>query len=248
VGGGDGTVNCALAAVLETGLPLGLLPMGTANDLARTLGVPADLEGACTLIASRSIRTIDIGLANGMPFVNAAGIGLSTSIARSLTRESKGRLGLLSYPAAVLNTLRQHRPFHVQIRSESGVRRASSIQLTVGNGVFYGGGTPLAEDAAIDDGRLDLYSIRAQPLTRMVQVAYAVLRGRQRQLDEGVDTDRGVCFHIDTTPRVTVSLDGEPRLRTPVRFSVAPGALRVFAPNAAGAPVADAVISGTGTA
>jgi len=230
VGGGDGTINCALKAVLECGLPLGILPLGTANDLARTLGIPPDLQDACALIASQTTRTIDVGWANNRPFVNAAGIGLSTQVARRLSVDTKRALGPFSYASAVAEALRSHRPFRATITSDSGVREVSSIQITIGNGIYYGGGTPLAEDAAIDDGRLDLYSVRPQSLPRLIAVAFAVRRGTQRQLGSGVDSASGAQFEIATRPRLTVSLDGEPVLRTPVLFRLAPRALTVFAP------------------
>lgn len=230
VGGGDGTVNAALAPVLRCGVPLGVLPMGTANDFARTLGIPNNLRDACQALAAGCCGVVDVGLANGQPFVNAAGMGLSTRVARALSRDTKGRLGWLSYPAAVLASVRDQRPFRAEIAGDNGDVRVTSIQLTIGNGVYYGGGTPLADDASIRDGELDLYNVRALPLERLLRVAFAIRRGSQRQLEDGVDTLRGRRFRIDTQPSVTVSLDGEPLLRTPVEFSVAPGALRVLIP------------------
>ena len=248
VGGGDGTINSALKAVLEAGLPLGILPLGTANDLARTLAIPTDLHEACTLIASQSTRTIDVGWANSRPFLNAAGLGLSTRVARRLTVESKRVLGPFSYASAVAEAFRSHRAFRATISTETGTREVSSIQITVGNGVYYGGGTPLSEDCAIDDGRLDLFSVRPQTLVRLIAVAFAVRRGTQAQLGAGVDTASGTEFEITTRPRLTVSLDGEPALRTPVRFRLTPRALTVFAPPQwRGASVSDNASDHLGT-
>lgn len=248
VGGGDGTVNSALKPVLEAGLPLGILPLGTANDLARTLGVPEDLHEACAVIASQQTRRIDVGWANDRPFVNAAGMGLSTRIAREVSVETKRMLGPLTYASAVLDAFRRLRPFKATIRSPAGVREVTSIQITVGNGVYYGGGTPLAEECAIDDGCFDLYSVRPQPLMRLAAVALAVRRGTQASLGDGVDIDCGSEFEICTTPRLTVSLDGEPSLKTPVQFRLTPRALTVFAPRAPEAPgLADRASTQLGT-
>lgn len=230
IGGGDGSINAALPAVLEAGLPLGVLPLGTANDFARTLALPADLHGACGVIAAQAIRRVDVGWANDRPFVNAAGIGLSTRVARELSRDRKQRLGPLSYPAAVLDVIRQYRPFHAHIESPAGIRELESVQITVGNGVYYGGGNPVAEDCAIDDGRLDLYSVRPRPLGRLMAVAWALRQGSHARLREDVLTAGAATFHISTRPVMAVSLDGEPCLETPVSFRVAPGALAVLAP------------------
>lgn len=233
VGGGDGTINAALEPLLECGVPLGVLPMGTANDFARSVGVPAELCAAGAAIVEGRERAVDVGLANGCPFVNAAGMGLSVQVARALNRDTKGWLGMFSYPAAVLGSLRDQRPFQAEISGCGTNLRVPSIQLTVGNGVYYGGGTPLAQDAAIDDACLDLCNVRALPLERLLRVAFAIRRGRQQDLEDGADTLRGRRFRIETRPVVTVSLDGEPMLRTPVDFSVAPAALRVRVPGAA---------------
>src|SRR5919199_2151366 len=87
IAGGDGTLNAAAGALVETGLPLGILPTGTANDLARTLAIPGDLPQAASVIAAGRRGRIDLGDVNGHPFFNVASIGLSAELARQLTRE-----------------------------------------------------------------------------------------------------------------------------------------------------------------
>jgi diacylglycerol kinase family enzyme len=87
VAGGDGTMNAAAEGLVATGLPLGILPTGTANDLARTLGIEADLEAAVKVIAAGHTRRIDLGLVNGHPFFNVASMGLSAELASMLTRD-----------------------------------------------------------------------------------------------------------------------------------------------------------------
>src|SRR6478735_529461 len=117
VGGGDGTLNAAALGVIEAGLPLGVLPLGTANDLARTLGIPFDLEGAARVIAEGRTRHIDLGLVNGQPFFNVASLGLSAELAQKLTRDIKRRFGRLSYAIAALRVLSRARPFSAIISS-----------------------------------------------------------------------------------------------------------------------------------
>ena len=96
VGGGDGTLNAAALGVIEAGLPLGVLPMGTANDLARTLGIAPDLDAAAKVIAIGHTRAIDLGLVNGQPFFNVASVGLSAELAQRLTSDIKRRFGRLA--------------------------------------------------------------------------------------------------------------------------------------------------------
>jgi diacylglycerol kinase (ATP) len=232
IGGGDGTINLALKPILEAGLPLGVVPLGTANDFARTMGIPADPHDALAVVAARATRLVDVGWANSRPFLNAAGIGISSQIARNITSERKRIWGPLSYPATVIESVRRQRPFRVRLQSVSGTREFSSIHVTVGNGVYYGGGARVAENGAIDDGCFDVSSVRPQPFHRLLAVALAVRRGKQETLECGVDVARGSLLELTTHPPLTVTLDGEPALSTPVSFRVAPRALRVFVPCA----------------
>ncbi len=93
IGGGDGTLNAALPGLLETGLPLGIIPLGTANDLARTLGIPTDLAAAARIIACGKVQSVDVGEVNGHPFFNVASIGFGVDLTRALTSNSKRRFG-----------------------------------------------------------------------------------------------------------------------------------------------------------
>jgi diacylglycerol kinase (ATP) len=115
VGGGDGTLNAAALGVIERGLPLGVIPMGTANDLARTLGIPTDLDEAARIIAEGRTRRIDLGLVNGEPFFNVASIGLSAELAQELTREIKRRYGRLGYGIVALKVLLRAPPLPARI-------------------------------------------------------------------------------------------------------------------------------------
>src|SRR6478735_8839694 len=134
VGGGDGTLNAAALGVIEAGLPLGILPMGTANDLARTLDIAPDLDTAARIIADGHTRVIDLGLVNGQPFFNVASLGLSAELAQRLTRDIKRRFGRLGYGLVALRVLAQARPFSAVISGRDGTVRVRTLQIAVGNG------------------------------------------------------------------------------------------------------------------
>jgi diacylglycerol kinase (ATP) len=230
IGGGDGTLNGAADGLIEAQLPLGILPLGTANDLARTLGLPTDPEDACRVIADGHVRRIDVGRVNDKHFFNVGSVGLSTAIARQLTRKAKGRWGVLAYALTALRVLWQARPFHAEIRTETETIRVKTIQIAVGNGMYYGGGMVIAADAAIDDGHFDLYSIEVRHWWQVLALVPA-LRSGNLQPHNRVRTLRGQSFDVVTRKPRRVNTDGELTTHTPARFRVVPQALSVFVPG-----------------
>jgi len=229
VGGGDGTLNAAALGVIETGLPLGVLPLGTANDLARTLDIPFDLDGAAQVIADGRTRRIDLGLVNGEPFFNVASIGLSAELAQKLTGNIKRRFGRLGYALVAMNVLAHAKPFRATIASETETVQVRTLQIAVGNGRFYGGGNAVEKDAAIDDQHLDLYSLEFERAWKLALMARSFRSGEHGAWSE-VRAIRAQEFDIRTRRPRPVNADGEIVTQTPAHFSIKPSAVTVFAP------------------
>ena len=226
--GGDGTIASGAMAVMECGLPLGIIPMGTANDLARTLGIPMDLMQAVDVILSGNTRKIDLGAVNGHAFFNVASIGLSADLAQGLQPALKKRFGRLGYALAAANVLVKARPFTATIKEKGEVTRVKTFQIAVGNGVHYGGGNVVNEDAEIDDGHLDLYSLEMSNVWKLAGMFRAFRSGRHGAWNE-VRTARCVEFEVETRKPMPVNTDGEIVTSTPAKFVVHPGAITVFA-------------------
>ena len=229
IGGGDGTLNAAGLGLVATGLPLGVIPLGTANDLARSIGVPEDLEAAVRVIAEGFTHRIDVGDVNGYPFFNVASIGLAADLARHLTGARKRRFGRLSYAMTAANLLSQASPFHATLLIGESKIMVRTLQIAVGNGRYYGGGNVIVTDARIDDGALDLYSLEFSRTWRMALMLPTFMSGRHGAVRE-VRTARGASFEVITRKPRPVNADGELVTQTPAVFTQKPQAITVYVP------------------
>lgn len=236
VGGGDGTVTCAAGSVAGTEVALGVLPLGTANDLARTLQLPSELSAACATVAGGKVVDIDLGRANGQPFLNVASVGLSVGVAEALNPGLKRRLGPLAYPLATLRAYRRHRPFRARLAFPDGdhepVELDDLLQVAVGNGRHYGGGNAVSPTAGIDDHLLDLYAIVRGRLRDHVHIARLLKSGHLVEHDRVLHlTTRRV--RLETDPVQAVNLDGEIATETPSLFEIERNAVHVVVPRTA---------------
>lgn len=227
--GGDGTMNGVADGVIQCGLPLGVLPMGTANDLARTLGIPTELDAAAAVIAAGKLKRIDLGEVNEHAFFNVASIGLSAELAAGLTPERKRRFGRLAYAMTALNVLARARPFRATIVNKSGETRVRTLQIAVGNGRYYGGGMAVEQDAKINDGALDLYSLELKSVWKLALMLRS-FRSGSHGLWQEVRTERCTAFEVRTRKPRPVNTDGDLITFTPARFTVKPGAIAVYVP------------------
>ncbi|WP_414575966.1 lipid kinase [Anabaena sp. CCY 9402-a] len=229
VGGGDGTLNAVVDALVETQLPLGILPLGTANDLAKTLGISNSLPEACKTIASGELRRIDLGWVNGKHFFNVASLGLGVKITQKLTKEFKRRWGILAYAVTALQVIWESRPFSAEIRVQDRCFRVKTVQIAVGNGRYYGGGMAVVHDAKIDDQRLDLYSLEIKHWWQMIPLLPAMRNGRHIHR-QNVRALSGQEIEVYTHKPRPINTDGEITTYTPAKFRVIPKAVAVFVP------------------
>jgi YegS/Rv2252/BmrU family lipid kinase len=226
VAGGDGTVARYISRAIDLDVPIGIVPLGTFNDLARALAIPLDLDEACALIASGKTRRIDVARVNGLYYATEASVGISSRIARLQKSGDKQRFGFVAVALSVLRAVRFVRPFRAEITYDDGCAGVKTIQLTVANSQSFGGFITV-NDAAIDDGWLDLYAVDGVGLWP-VRVLAAIVAHQGRSA-EGVRTFRSTAFSVSTRRRHRITADGEPAGTTPARFEILPAALRVFA-------------------
>jgi diacylglycerol kinase (ATP) len=233
LGGGDGSVSSVVDFLAHHGMTLGLLPLGTANDFARTLGIPSDIEEACRTIAGGKVVDVDLGLAGDNYYVNVASVGLSVGVTQALSPRLKRRIGALAYPTAAIRAFLSHEPFSARLSFPDGdhepVEYGRLLQVAVGNGRFYGGGMVVAPQSGIDDRNLDIYAIEMGRHRDLVGAA-RYLKSGDFIRSESVSHFRTERVRLETEPDLPVNIDGEVVTRTPQDFSVVHNALKVLVP------------------
>jgi diacylglycerol kinase (ATP) len=230
VGGGDGTMTHAVDLLAHHESVMGVLPFGTGNSFAQSLGIPLnDLEAAVAVIARGHVQLVDLGVVNGTHFANFATIGLSSVIAGETPRLLKKITGGIAYGLASIGPMLTHRAFDARITWKGGRLDVRTQDIIVANGRFYGD-TPVTPDATIVDGRLHLFTTDNASALAAARTYIALGRGVQARLpDAHVVT--ATAFSVKTRKRQTIAIDGSPLEKTPAKFRVAPAALRVFVPE-----------------
>lgn len=230
LGGGDGTISSAAEALYKYKLTLAILPLGTANDLARSLGMSNNLPDAFQTILDNYRSKINVGVINGHYFLNVAHIGLGVTVTHELTPEVKKRWGVFSYLKAALAAFKKNRSFRVQITANGESYQMRSIQLAVGNGRYYGGGNVIDENSEIDDGLLCLYSLPPSTLWELLTRSLLLRYGKHSQMQRTF-TISSTHIEIQTKRAKEIHADGEPVSKTPAIFEVIPQALEVIRPS-----------------
>jgi diacylglycerol kinase (ATP) len=230
IGGGDGTISQSLAIIKETGRTLGVLPLGTANDFARSLGIPHDPDEAADIIPLGARRSIDLGEVNGQLFCNSVSIGFPVEVAASHERSWKKLLGLFSYPIAWTKAVVRFRSFDVVLRNDGQENALGSLfALTVMNGRYHGGGLTVDEEAQIDDGLLKIYSIEAVSKWKLIAYFLSLKIGKLLR-DRHTNVLRAASVEISSRKPKPINIDGDIREKTPASVRVIPDAIDVIVP------------------
>jgi diacylglycerol kinase family enzyme len=233
-GGGDGTVNAVASELVGTEKTLGVLPLGTLNHFAKDLHIPLDLEGAARNIVEGETVRVDVGEVNGRIFINNSSLGLYPSIVRHREKQQE-RLGRGKWFAALWATLevfRRYPLFGVRLSVDGQEIRRRTPFVFIGNNEYQMDAFNLGARSCLDAGHLSLHLTRDVGRWGLVRLAVSAIFGRLR---ESKDFD-AICAKevwIETRrTRLRVATDGEVNImRSPLRYAVRPGALRVIAPK-----------------
>jgi YegS/Rv2252/BmrU family lipid kinase len=229
VGGGDGSLSSFVDDFVGTDVVFALLPLGTANSFARTLGIPLDLDGAIDVIAHGEARRIDVGCINGDYFLNAAAMGLAPKVAESVPHGLKKVLGRLGYLVWAGWSAANFRAFRVKLEDGKRTWRMWATEVRIANGRYHGG-VELIENADLKSGEIVIQVVRGRSIAKLgwsYFASAAKLRSRHQAVREFV----GNRFKLSTKPHMKVSIDGELGKETPLEISALPDAVIIAAPR-----------------
>lgn len=254
VGGGDGTVSEVAKGLLHTAVPLGIVPIGTYNNIARSLNLPTDIAEACQVLAQGQIRQMDVGLANDQHyFFEAAGVGLDAALFPLGEEIKGGRWGrmvqaaqlTLNYKPTRLqihfdrpltqalptSILRQRRFLWRRAASKKYQVRRSALLVVIANGPYYGTGFTVAPDAILDDGLLTVSVFSNFSKWELLRHFWSISLGRY-QYSPKIEIFRAAEVRLTAKSKLPVHIDGHSIGELPVTLKVLKSALQVIVPDA----------------
>ena len=234
--GGDGTVAETAAALVNSPAALGIMPLGSIMNMARTLCIPRDLETAARTVAEGQLLAMDVGRVSGHIFLEAGGVGLAAGLLGYFNRLDSGKSAARTVLLAMWRYIRHMRIPRLVIEADGQQFEVRAPQVTVSNSPYVGAAYVLAPDARVDDGLLDVVIFRGMSVWRVLLHMALVAGGRRLPPPPGVQLVRARSVTVSSRRRrrPPVHADGGVVARTPAHFEVLPAALRVIIGNPVG--------------
>jgi len=233
--GGDGTISTAAAAVADTGLPFGILPMGTLNHFARDAGIPLDLKEAAAAIAAGRTRRVDAAEVNGRLFVNNSAVGLYPMLVRAREAQQRqfGRTKRRAMLVAAARAMWRFSSRRLTLRFAGMKAPVETPLLFVGNNKYETGLLSLGQRTAIDRGELCIYAPLARSRLGFIWLSLRAVLGRPDRQDDFLTIEGVEEAEIDSRrPLLMVATDGEARMmEMPLRYRIRAGALNLIVPD-----------------
>ncbi len=231
--GGDGTVSAVAGGMVNCPVPLLIVPLGTGNLLARDMGVPFGLPRALQVLsAETTILMMDMMRVNHHYGVLNAGVGFSSLLIKNTPREEKRRLGFLAYLKSAVRAIFGLQPHHFRVSVDGGKpMRINASEIYIANGGLLGVQIPFEGLRVLpDDGRVDMFIIKARTLRDYLEILYYILRRKPRQAPKMQYIQSANTIRIESETKLPVQSDGEVIGETPVTIHVIPNAVKVLLP------------------
>ncbi len=224
--GGDGTSFEVACGLMNTDMPLGIIPAGTGNDFIKSVNIPKKPLDALQHIFDHPPRPVDVGGLNDRLFLNVCGTGFDVIVLDFTLKAKKYCRGILPYLIGLVRGIAAYAPVHVCYAADGETREEDVLICSVANGRFFGGGIPICPDASADDGMLDLVVVENKPRWMIPFYLPALLMGRVLKFPF---TTHRRCTHVTLhSPGMRLNIDGEVKRIDDVEFSIQKGALKLF--------------------
>lgn len=232
IAGGDGTIHQVINSLLrhECDIPIGIYPVGTANDFARYFDFPNTIIEMTEILLRDNYTYCDIGVANGRYFLNVASFGFLVDVSQKTDKKMKNNLGVLAYYLKGAEELANLKPVKVSIRSQEANRDEEIYFTLIMNGKSAGGFKKIAPLASLSDGLLDVYIFKKCPSLELISLIIKVTNGEHAE-SPYVDYFQTAELMIDCSDMVGTDMDGEKGFDFPLRVSVEPGKLKIITRN-----------------
>jgi diacylglycerol kinase family enzyme len=234
VGGGDGSIRTVVGTIGGSGVPLGIIPLGTLNHFAKDLGIPVSPDGAVAVIAAGQARAVDVAEVNGRTFINNSSIGVYPYIVLDRERRRSSE-GYAKWTAMLLATLRAWWYFplrRLSIYAQGRIERLRSPLVLIGNNEYDLTGLSLGRRERLDGGELCLYLAKKQSRLSLLWLACRSVLGLVERAQDLQILRVDAAEIRSHASRLLVACDGEVEvMRSPLHYRTKPGALRVFAPE-----------------
>jgi lipid kinase YegS len=233
-GGGDGTVNEVVNGLVQVeghASALGVIPLGTANDFARSAGIPLQLEAALRVAVETESVTVDVGRSGDRAFINVATGGFGTEVTVNTNPKLKRLLGGAAYFITGLGRFSELEPVQVRLRGPDLEWEGKLLVLAVGNARQAGGGHVLCPEAVLDDGLLDVGVLPDVPEDQQSEAISALMTKGMQAVKDAALYWRVPWFEVEAPKGIYINLDGEPTHATHHRFEIDAGRLKLHLPE-----------------
>ena len=230
--GGDGTLNEVINGIASPhrirGVRMGIVPLGTANDFARSMKLPARMEDNIDILRAKQTVLVDLVRVTGKRtryFINVSAGGFSGAVDEKLTPQIKSTWGPLAYLRSAAAALPKLRAYHATVIFDDVERWEGELyNIVIANGQFVAGGLPIAPDASVRDGLLDVLLVPKRPAREMALLTAQMLLGKHLSSDV-IPFRRTRKISVKSRPRIWFNVDGEPFGDDPAVFQILPRAL-----------------------
>lgn len=224
--GGDGTAFEVACGLMNTGVPMGIIPAGTGNDFIKTVNLPTKPMEALNFILSHPPRPVDVGGLNDRLFLNVCGTGFDVTVLDYTQAAKKYCRGLLPYLIGLIRGIAHYKPVHVRFTADGHTEEREVLICSIANGRYFGGGIAICPEASADDGLLDLVIAEHQPRWKLPFLVPTLLMGG---IDKFSFTTHKRCKEVELySKNMRLNADGEIQNIDYAKFSIQQNALTLF--------------------